>query len=117
MSIPFSQGKLQADERKTILQAVQKQAKAAALKAIRPVLKEFLEAEVTTKVGRAKGVPRQISSTQLRRKFRQAVTFGSRKGAEVAIYLQVQRLHAHWSEEPWWEISHSLYFDLWNLNP
>ncbi len=63
MSITFSQGKLQADERKTILQTVQKQAKAAALKAIKPVLKEFLEAEVTAKLGRAKGEPRQISST------------------------------------------------------
>jgi len=42
---------------------VQKQAKAAALKAIKPVLKGFLEAEVTAKLGRAKGVPRQISST------------------------------------------------------
>lgn len=34
------------------------------------------------------------TNRHLRRKFRQAVTFGSRKGAEVAIYLQVQRLHA-----------------------
>ena len=57
------------------------------------------------------------TNRQLRRKFRQAVTFGSRKGAEVAIYLQVQRLHAHWTDEPWWETSHALYFDLWNLNP
>ncbi len=39
------------------------------------------------------------TNRQLRRKFRQAVTFGSRKGAEVAIYLQVQRLHAHWTKE------------------
>ncbi len=57
------------------------------------------------------------TNRQLRQKFRQAVTFGSRKGAEVALYLQVQRLHAHWTEESWWEVSHSLYFDLWNLNP
>src|SRR5438270_9350159 len=64
MSIPFSQGKLQADERKTIIQAVQKQAKAAALQAIRPVLKGFLEAEVTVKLGREKGAPRQVSSTE-----------------------------------------------------
>ncbi len=63
MSIPFSQGKLQGAELKTILQTVQQQAKAAALKAIRPVLKEFLEAEVTAKLGRAKGVARQVSST------------------------------------------------------
>lgn len=57
------------------------------------------------------------TNRQLRRKFCQAVTFGSRKGAEVAIYLQVQRLHARWTDEPWWETSHALYFDLWNLNP
>ena len=49
---------------------------------------------------------------QLRRKVRQALTFGSRKGAEVALYLQVQRLHAHWTEQGWWETSHALYFDL-----
>jgi len=40
------------------------------------------------------------------------VTFGSHKGAQVAIYLQVQHLHAHWSREIWWEVSHSLYFAL-----
>jgi len=57
------------------------------------------------------------TNRQLRRKFRQAVSFGSRKGAEVAIYLQVQRLHAHWTDESWWETSHALYFALWNLNP
>src|SRR2546423_8334503 len=64
MSITFSQGKLQAEERQTILQTVQKQAKAAALYAIRPVLKGFLEAEVTVKLGREKGAPRQVSSTE-----------------------------------------------------
>jgi hypothetical protein len=63
MSISFSQGKLQADERKSIIQVVQKQAKAAALNAIRPVLMGFLEAEVTAKLGRTKGEPRQVSST------------------------------------------------------
>jgi putative transposase len=57
------------------------------------------------------------TNRHLRRKFRQAVTFGSRKGAEVAIYLQVQRLHAQWMDEPWWETSHALFFALWNLNP
>jgi Transposase, Mutator family len=49
---------------------------------------------------------------QLRRKFRQALTFGSLKGAEVALYLQVQRLHAQWTHQRWWETSHALYFDL-----
>jgi len=49
MSITFSQAKPQADERKTILQIVQKQAKAAAW--------GFLEAEVNGKLGRVKGGP------------------------------------------------------------
>jgi putative transposase len=57
------------------------------------------------------------TNRELRRKFRQAVTFGSHKGAEVAIYLQVCRLHAPWTQESWWETSHALYFALWNLNP
>ena len=57
------------------------------------------------------------TNRHLRRRFRQAVTFGSHKGAEVAIYLQVQRLHAHWTDESWWDTSQALYFDLWNLNP
>lgn len=57
------------------------------------------------------------TNRELRRKFRQAVTFGSHKGTEVAIYLQVQRLHARWTGESWWETSHALFFDLWNLHP
>jgi transposase-like protein len=57
------------------------------------------------------------TNRELRRKFRQAVTFGSHKGTEVTIYLQVQRLHARWSGESWWETSHALFFELWNLNP
>lgn len=57
------------------------------------------------------------TNRELRRKFRQAVTFGSHKGAEVAVYLQVKRLHARWTGESWWDTSHALFFDLWNLNP
>ena len=52
------------------------------------------------------------TNRELRRKFRQAVTFGSQKGAEVAIYLQVRRLHARWAGASWWETSHALYFEL-----
>jgi len=72
------------------------------------------------------GIPREWIRTtsllertnrELRRKFRQAVTFGSQAGAQVAIFLQVQRLHAQWSQQTWWDISHSLSFQLWNLNP
>jgi transposase-like protein len=54
---------------------------------------------------------------QLRRKFRQALTFGSNVGAEVALYLQTQRLHAQWTNESWWETSHHLYFDLASGDP
>jgi transposase-like protein len=57
------------------------------------------------------------TNRELRHKFRQAVTFGSQKGAEVAIYLQVRRLHARWAGASWWETSHALYFELRNLNP
>jgi putative transposase len=57
------------------------------------------------------------TNRELRRKFRQVGCFSSLKGAEVAIYLQVQRLHARWSKQTWWESSHSLYFDFCNLNP
>lgn len=61
MSIAFSPEKIQGKERKDVLQAVQKQAKAAACAAIKPVLQEFLEAEVCAKLGREKGAPRQVS--------------------------------------------------------
>ncbi len=59
------------------------------------------------------------TNRQLRRKFRQAGSFGSLRGASVAFYLQVQRLNAGWSKTKttWWEASHSLFFDLLNLNP
>jgi transposase-like protein len=57
------------------------------------------------------------TNRELRRKFRQAVTFGSLTGAEVAVYLQIQRLHARWSKQSWWDASHLLFFELWNLHP
>ncbi|WP_040445441.1 transposase [Ktedonobacter racemifer] len=53
------------------------------------------------------------TNRELRRKFRQAVTFGSQRGAEVAIYLQVRRLHARWIGQDWWETSRAVFFDLW----
>lgn len=52
-----------------------------------------------------------------RTKFRQAVTFGSHIGAEVAVYLQVLRLHTHWTKGSWWEVSHDLPFALRELHP
>lgn len=57
------------------------------------------------------------TNREFRRKFRQAVTFGSLQGAEVALYLQVRRLHARWSGETWWDTSQEVFFDLKNLHP
>ena len=57
------------------------------------------------------------TNRELRRKFRQAGCFSSLEGAEVAIFLQVQRLQARWSKRTWWDSSHSLYFDFCNLHP
>jgi hypothetical protein len=54
---------------------------------------------------------------ELRRKFRQACCFGSLTGAEVAMYLQVKRLHARWAKQSWWDASQSLAFDFLALNP
>ena len=52
MSIQFTQGKLEGQERKEALQEVQKLVKSAALTAIKPVLTAFLEAEQEAKLGR-----------------------------------------------------------------
>lgn len=57
------------------------------------------------------------TNRELRRKFRQAVTFGSVIGAHAALYLQVQRLHACWTKANWWDVSHALYFSLADLYP
>ncbi|TMD69299.1 MAG: hypothetical protein E6I91_02490 [Chloroflexi bacterium] len=57
------------------------------------------------------------TNRELRRKFRQVCSFGSPKGAEVAIYLQVKRLNARWVKKTWWETSLSLYFEFLSLNP
>jgi transposase-like protein len=53
---------------------------------------------------------------QLRRKFRQALSFGSNLGAEVALYLQVQRLHAKWNRTSWWHTSHALSLNLQQIH-
>ncbi len=57
------------------------------------------------------------TNRELRRTFRQAVTFGCQIGAETAVYLQVQRLHARWTDASWWQVSHDLPFALYNLHP
>src|SRR5260370_17441982 len=59
MSIKFRQGKLEEEERKTILQQVQCHMQQVAQEAVREVATEVVEAEVTAKLGREKGQPRQ----------------------------------------------------------
>jgi hypothetical protein len=61
MSRQFLPGKLQGEERKTIIQHVQKQLKEAALEAIRPLLTQFCEEEVTAKLGRGRPSARRVS--------------------------------------------------------
>ena len=61
MSIQFSQGKLQGQEQKTILQQVQSHMQRAAQEAVRGVATEVVEAEVTAKLGREKGQPREAN--------------------------------------------------------
>jgi hypothetical protein len=61
MSIPFSQAKLKAEERRAILQAIETQIQQVIIDGVTQVLQEFLEQEVTTKLGRPKRSPRQVS--------------------------------------------------------
>src|SRR2546421_115149 len=62
MSITFSEGKLKAEERRAVLQAIETQLQQVIIDGVTQVLQEFLEQEVTTKLGRAIRSPRQISS-------------------------------------------------------
>ncbi len=54
MSIQFMIGKLKGEERKAIIQAIQKELQAAAIEAVRPLLTQFCEEELTAKLGRGK---------------------------------------------------------------
>ena len=60
MSIQCVVGKLKGEERKAIIQGVQKQMQEAALGAIKPLLTEFCEEELTVKLGREKREPRRV---------------------------------------------------------
>ena len=61
MTIHFTQGKLEEQERQAILEEVYTQAKAAARAAVKALVEALLEAEVTAKLGREKGAVRHIS--------------------------------------------------------
>lgn len=54
MSIPFSAGKLKAEERRAVLQAIETQMQQVIIDGVTQVLQEFLEQEVTIKLGRVK---------------------------------------------------------------
>jgi hypothetical protein len=62
MSLAFSQAKLKGEERRAILQAIETQMQQVSIDGVTQVLQEFLEQEVTTKLGRVKRSPRQVSS-------------------------------------------------------
>ena len=61
MSIQFLPGKLEGEERKEIIQEVQKQVQEAVIEAIRPRLPAFCEEEQKAKLGREKRSPRPVS--------------------------------------------------------
>ncbi len=61
MSRAFSQGKLKAEERQAILQAIESQVQQVITHGVALILQEFLGQAVTTKVGRAKRSPRRLS--------------------------------------------------------
>ena len=50
----------------------------------------------------------ECTNRELRRKFRQACCFSSCCGALVAIYLQVQCLHARWTQTSWPQTARAL---------
>ena len=84
------------------------------------------EFEQTIRYSALKGVVREVVRTtsllertnrELRRKFRQAGCFGSPRGVEVAVYIQVTRLNAQWAKSSWWEASYSLALELLTSNP
>ena len=84
------------------------------------------EFEQTIQYYALEGMAREIVRTtsllertnrELRRKFRQVGCFGSPRGAEVAVYIQVTRLNAQWDSASWWEVSASLALTLLNIDP
>ncbi len=60
MSVPFSQEKLKGEERRAILQAIETQMQQVIIDGVTQVLQEFLEQEVTIKLGRPKRSPRRM---------------------------------------------------------
>src|SRR2546421_9914806 len=112
-----------ASEARASLQAFAETWQARTPKTVATFTRDF---EQTIANSALEGVAREIIRTtsllertnrELRRKLRQVCCFGSPKGAEVAIYVQVQRLNARWSKQTWWETSQALYFDFLAFNP
>ncbi len=62
MSRQFAQGKLKGEERKAVIEEIQRQLQEATLAVISSLLTLFLEEELTAKLGREKGEPRRVSA-------------------------------------------------------
>ncbi len=84
------------------------------------------EFEQTIRYYALEGIAREVVRTtsllertnrELRRKFRHVGCFGSPRGTEVAVSIQVTRLNAQWASASWWEVSASLALTLLNINP
>ena len=112
-----------AEEARQRLAAFAEQRRARTPKTVATLERDF---EQTIAYSALDGVARELIRTpsllertnrELRRKFRQVCCFGSLKGAEVAIYVQVKRLNARWSKRSWWETARSLALDCLNLDP
>lgn len=114
-----------AAQARSRLAAFADQWRARAPKAVATLERDF---EPTIASSRLEGIARELIGTtsflertnrQRRRKFRQVGSFGSQSGAEVALSLQMQRLHARWmkAKKTWRETSLSLYFDFLILHP
>jgi len=92
-------------------------------KAVATLLRNFEQTIAFYALG---DIPRQLVRTtsllertnrELRHTFRQACCFSSRCGAEVAIYLQVQRLHARWTKTSWPHMARSLSLAFYSSPP
>jgi transposase-like protein len=57
------------------------------------------------------------TNRELRRTFGQVGYFGSPKGTEVPVYIQVTRLNTQWAQSSWWEASYPLALGLLDINP
>ena len=110
MSIQFLAGKLQGEERKEIIQEVQQQLKEAVIGAVRPLLTEFCEQEVTAKLGRGQRSPRRVSGHSREIDWQYGYC-GCRDANQFTRDGQYRR-----SLETGWGISRDCKSPCWNVN-